>query len=93
MVHPTHPPVRAGFRVGRCELHDLIDTLTALCGIVEYLYPFRHCDTERVAVGIGMHHSATTGARPVVVLLRRDRPGDRWELTLWRSSRATRWPA
>lgn len=78
---------------GRCELHDKVDTLPSLWGVAEvvpatraageHLHPFQYCEDEQSAVGIWAHHSARDGRlRAAVSVVRRDRPGQRWEATL-----------
>lgn len=77
---------------GRCELHDPIDTLPSLWGVAEvvpatsntreHLHPFQFCEAEQAAVNIWAHHSSTVRTRTAVVVIHRDRHGQRWEATL-----------
>lgn len=87
-------PCGHGSSWGRCELRDPVDKLAALWGvaeivpaaegIAEHLHPFQYCGAEQAAVDIWAHHSSSATAYPraAVVLIRRDRPGQRWEATL-----------
>ena len=87
-------PCGHGSSWGRCELRDSVDKLASLWGvaeivpaaegIAEHLHPFQYCGSEQTAVDIWAHHSssATACPRAAVVLIRRDRPGQRWEATL-----------
>ncbi|MET4614149.1 hypothetical protein ABIC28_005162 [Rhodococcus sp. PvR044] len=79
---------------GRCALHDPVDKLASLWGVAEvvpaaagtaeHLHPFQYCEAEHAAVDIWAHHSSgkTMRTRTAVVVIRRERPGDRWEATL-----------